>query len=80
MKQPEALRLAKEYESLATVGLASSLDKETAAELRRLHEVNQAMLEALKVALDVMSNVDGANDCLRGIDAVEAAIAKREQQ
>lgn len=37
-----------------------------------------ALLEALKIALEVMEVVDGDNDCTRGIEAVEAAIAKAE--
>tara|TARA_R110000868_G_scaffold52833_2_gene166405 strand:- start:1720 stop:1980 length:261 start_codon:yes stop_codon:yes gene_type:complete len=41
-QQPEALRLADELRHWR------SPDKEAAAELRRLHEVNQELLEALK--------------------------------
>lgn len=46
-KQPEALRLADEIEWIA----AGKAGKETAAELRRLHALNQELLEALKLAL-----------------------------
>lgn len=42
-KQPEALRLADEIEWIA----AGKAGKETAAELRRLHALNQELLEAL---------------------------------
>lgn len=38
----------------------------------------RVLLKALKVALEVMENVDGENDCSRGIRAVEVAIAKAE--
>lgn len=40
-----------------------------------------ALVEALECALEVMENVDGENDCSRGIDAVEEALsAHRKQQ
>ena len=47
--QPEALRLA---DSLAKCWGDSRID-ETIAELRRLHEVNQELLEALKLITEV---------------------------
>lgn len=34
-----------------------------------------ALVEALECALETMENVDGENDCSRGIDAVEEALA-----
>ena len=40
--QPEALRLAEWLETSA-----NTRDKQAAAELRRLHEVNQMLVEAL---------------------------------
>ena len=43
----EALRLA---DSLERMSLSTKWDKQAAAELRRLHEVNQELLEALKAA------------------------------
>ena len=46
MKQPEALRLADELDGTVKTGYW-----EAAAELRRLHEANQAMLEALKLGV-----------------------------
>ena len=47
MQQPEALRLAEMIEEdMSCIG-----DKEIAAELRRLHEVNAELLEAVKAAL-----------------------------
>lgn len=67
MKQPEALRLA---ENLEKWNYATSYQGQAAAELRRLHEANQAMLEALKeITLE-----HGMTDKAR------AAIAKGEQQ
>lgn len=52
MKQPEALRLADALDCHEHIGMSKA-----AAELRRLHEANQAMLEALKC----MSNHYGAS-------------------
>ena len=46
--QPEALRLAEQLET--EWGDDCELDK-AAAELRRLHEVNQELLSALRVAV-----------------------------
>jgi hypothetical protein len=45
-KQPEALRLADEFESTK-----SYLGAKAAAELRRLHKVNAELVEAVKAAL-----------------------------
>lgn len=38
------------------------------------------LVEALECALETMENVDGANDCSRGIDAVEEALATHRKQ
>ena len=57
--KPEALRAAEFLERRASYG-----DTEAAAELRRLHEVNQELLEALKEAADALetaSNDGGVN-------------------
>jgi hypothetical protein len=48
MTQPEALRLADDLQRRFPKS-----GKDAAAELRRLHEVNQELLAALKEALDV---------------------------
>lgn len=40
----------------------------------------KALVEALECALETMENVDGANDCSRGIDAVEEALAAYRKQ
>jgi len=50
MTQPEALRLA---DCLETEKVGAILGDSAAAELRRLHEVKQELLAALKEALDV---------------------------
>lgn len=49
--QPEALRLADELETMLAHGYSSvSATQDAAKELRRLHEVNQELLESLKLA------------------------------
>lgn len=85
MKQPEALRLAEQFESLPSLLAGGSRHTEAAAELRRLHEANQAMMEALKLAVtlvhvDAIRVRDSEKDKL--IDALEQwneAISKGEQ-
>lgn len=47
-KQPDALRLAGQLERMS---LSTPWDKKAAAELRRLHEVNAELVEALTWAL-----------------------------
>lgn len=52
-KQPEALRLADSLDrEWADYALTYDTALEASAELRRLHEVNQEMLEALRCVLD----------------------------
>ena len=90
-EQPEALRLADALNCAYTVDTT----QEAAAELRRLHEVNQELLEALKLALGALEYIHkGANNqgphtgiswrCVSNkaepsITAIRAAIAKGEQ-
>ena len=69
MTQPEVLRLADEMESNGECMSA-------AAELRRLHEVNQELLAALK-ALCRYDCMD-AREQFETTRAVSAAIAKGE--
>jgi hypothetical protein len=52
-QQPEALRLAKELDAYHT----AAHHKQAAAELRRLHEANQAMLEALEEAATSLETI-----------------------
>jgi hypothetical protein len=71
--KPEALALEYAYELESIFG-----HREAAAELRRLHEVNQEMLEELKdaaEAFEVASEGGGINFHLYAEDA-RAAIAK----
>jgi hypothetical protein len=82
-EKPEALRLADEL--LANHG-PTDLDERVAAELRRLHAVNQELLEALKkAALAIEDWGSYASDYFRerwdlqgDINAARAAIAKTE--
>jgi thioesterase domain-containing protein len=91
-KQPEALRLADavcdytrwgcETPEAATLRRQKT-HKEAAAELRRLHEVNAELVEALQFALDVLAAQDEIDQVLgAAIVTAEAAIAKAtgEQQ
>lgn len=52
--QPEALRLAKQLDSIYSNGCAS----QAASELRRLHEVNQMLVDSAVWALDALNSFD----------------------
>ena len=63
--QPEALRLAQHINDLfvSQWGMNSPMAKDSkiaqaAAELRRLHEINQELLVALKVAKTIIGHPD----------------------
>ena len=71
-EQPKALRIAEWFE-----GGYGGCESEAAAELRRLHEVNQELLEALKLADALLW---GANMNAVVVERkIKAAIAKGEQ-
>jgi len=71
-EQPTALRIAEWFE-----GGYGGCESEAAAELRRLHEVNQELLEALKLADALLW---GANMNAVVVERkIKAAIAKGEQ-
>jgi hypothetical protein len=85
MKQTEALRIAEILKRECAL-VASRDATEAAAELRRLHEANQAMLEANKASLLVLCALRKADwhpNVRKDIDFVikanRAAIAKGEQ-
>ena len=67
--KPEALRLAEHLERFRSF----PDDQDAAAELRRLHEVNQELLEALQSVLDNCLDSEGL--CAAHAKA-RAAIAK----
>ena len=69
--QPEALRLAALWEKQSH-GYALTPEAETAAELRRLHAVNQELLEALQMALPQLIG--------RAERTARAAIARAERK
>ena len=73
-KQPEALRLADELVETPF----QSTRYIAAAELRRLHEVNQELLEALKLALEYWRHRQQRykNRSPVWVQAARAAIAK----
>ena len=73
-EQPEALRLADAFGIQHWTGLPIALHVEAAAELRRLHEVNAELLEALLLADAMLS---GANMDAKAVEKkVRAALAK----
>ena len=74
-KQPEALRLADALEELDVQFSQTGLCGEAAAELRRLHALNQELLEALKDMLD--NHEDACTGYGEGAaDKARVAIAK----
>ena len=82
--QPEALHLADALEELDQSFSVSGMCGEAAAELRRLHEVNQELLAALKLALSAHGRLllsDPPQDAWKtyGVEQkARAAIAKAE--
>ena len=85
MTQPEALRLAAAICDYSRYGSESEqvaklrrmkADTEAAAELRRLHEVNQELLAALKWLLADAEDCGGYSLAIH--DIARAAIAKGE--
>ena len=78
--QPEALRLADELDAYHM----APHHKQGAAELRRLYEANQVMLEALKLAEESLgsfvSDHGWSQSDMDNLDTVTAAITKGDQQ
>ena len=74
MNESNALRLAKWLDAMPSSGYA--LTNQASAELRRLHEANQELLEALKSLVQVTSHL---NPCPATLEQALAAIAKGEQ-
>ena len=67
-KQPEALRLADEFDTTK-----SYLGSKAAAELRRLHEVNEELVEALSVV------IRGVPDTWEGVQKAKAVLNKAKE-
>jgi hypothetical protein len=72
MKQPEALRLANEYYDDHWIVGTRLWCQETVEELRRLHEVNVELVEALSVV------IRGVPDTWDGVKQAKAALAKAQ--
>ena len=81
MNETNALRLAKWLDAMPSSGYA--LTNQAAAELRRLHEVNQELLEALKQSLEALEYyadlTEEPSTASGAALIVLAAIAKGEQ-
>jgi hypothetical protein len=77
-QQPEALRLAG-WLDVVSLGVIGSADhSKSAAELRRLHESNKDLLEALKSAAEALeiASAGGGVDFYAYAKTARAAIAK----
>ena len=74
-KQPKALRLAKQLnkEIVRTVEL-DMMHHQAAAELRRLHEVNAELVEALSVV------IRGVPDTWEGVQKAKVVIDKSKEK
>ena len=82
-KQPKALRLADEFEICEWIDATGQWREEAAAELRRLHEVNQELSEALNLmfASIIPYQHDGTPTIPDAtVDKANAAIAKAGEQ
>ena len=79
-KQPEALRLADKMSSYNLCSGYAWHCHKAAAELRRLHEVNAELLEALKDATEGLeiASAGGGVDFYAYAKTSRAAIAKAE--
>lgn len=72
-KQPEALRLAEAFSGLRRFSPEHfALLEKAAAELRRLHEVNAELVEALRVV------IRGVPDTWDGVKQAKAVLAKAQ--
>ena len=74
-EEPTALRLADALEASWDGIEPCEVDRQAAAELRRLHELNQELLEALKL---IASAENSALDLAYCKGIARAAIAKAE--
>ena len=70
-KQPEALSIAKRLKNQQQP-LSLALREKAAAELRRLHEVNAELVEALRVV------IRGVPDTWDGVKQAKAVLAKAQ--
>lgn len=75
-KQPEALRLADALDTMMTRAFGIDEPAKAAAEMRRLHEVNQELLKALKEVVAWMDAPDESAFSDSQLANLRAAIAK----
>ena len=74
MKQPEALRLADALDSdLSAEWMQGITLKHISDELRRLHEVNEELVEALSVV------IRGVPDTWEGVQKAKAVLNKAKE-
>ena len=72
-KQPEALSIAKRLKNQQQP-LSLALREKAAAELRRLHEMNAELVEALRVV------IRGVPDTWDGVKQAKAVLAKAQRE
>jgi hypothetical protein len=72
-KKPEALRLADKLDHGYIYPRT-----EVATEIRRLHEVNAELLEALKALIDMDVAYQRGEKVVQAVEVAKAAIAKAE--
>ena len=77
-KQPEALRLADESDNDEWIVGTNQWREEAAAIVRRLHEVNAKLLEALKALIDMDVAYQRGEKVVQAVEVARAAIAKAE--
>ena len=75
-EQPEALRLADAFGIQHWTGLPIALHVEAAAELRRLHEVNAELVEALQAMLGCCYDMERNDETLAAVKGAMKAIYK----
>jgi hypothetical protein len=76
-KQPEALRLAESFEADFKSDIYNFDDMiQAAVELRRLHEVNAELLEALQSLIDMDVAYQRGPKVEEAVETARAAIAK----
>lgn len=77
-KQPEALRLADESDNDEWIAGTNQWREEAAAELRRLHEVNAELMEALQALIDMDVSYQRGDKVEQAVEAAKAVLAKAE--
>ena len=76
LTQPEALRLVDALENCRDADERRKLSKPTAAELRRLHEINQTLLDACIEATSLFDNYPQCFEAIGTYQVLNQAITK----